>query len=170
MASPVENEMACARTALLCDLRLKVGECALIKLALDAVAAFAPELPGWCNPTSGGCNPRMLLTLLTYSYAASSHASEDIEWDCQQDPATRYITANVSVDQDTIRAFRRGNRPWIEACLAWVLEHASDPNSTVAATGEHGLANLETPSDSPYLILARRRLELAILMDMAMAD
>ncbi|HEY9174874.1 MAG TPA: hypothetical protein VI136_21505 [Verrucomicrobiae bacterium] len=152
------------------DLRLRVGECALIKLALEAVAALAPELPAWRSPADGSYNPRMLLTLLTYSYAAGSYASEDIELDCQQDTATRYIAANVHVHRDTLRAFRRANRPWIEVCLAWVLEHAGDTSAAPVLGEQQASPRLGTQPDSTFLIQARRRVELAILLDMALAD
>ena len=112
----------------------------------------------------------MLLTLLTYSYAAGSQASEDIEWDCQHDPATRFVTSNTFIARDTLRAFRRAHRRWIEACLAWVLEGVSEKKGMINRRNQPGILQPEARAESPYLTRAKRRLELAILMDAAMAD
>ena len=168
--TPAGNPANRAQIAFPDDLRLRVGECALIKLALEAVAALGPELPAWRSRTAGSYNPRMLLTLLTYSYAAGSYASEDIELDCQQDTAARYIAANVRVDQDTLRAFRRANRPWIETCLAWLLERAGDISAAPAMGEQQASPRPGAQPDSRFLIQARQRVELAILLDMALAD
>jgi len=106
----------------------------------------------------------MLLTLLTYCYAAGVYGSEDIVDDCRHDAATRYLCANSSPDQDTIRSFRRANREWIEACLACVYGRVGDVMS--AQTGREPSAI----STGEFLGLARRKLELAIMIDTAMHD
>ena len=112
----------------------------------------------------------MLLTLLTYSYAAGAAASEDIEWACQQDPATRYIIGNACPDQDTVRAFRRAHRPWIESCVATVLERVCAVKRVEAGELVLKDSSRATRSCAPFLERARRRLELAVLMDTAMAE
>jgi len=101
----------------------------------------------------------MLLTLLTYCYAAGVCGSEDIEYDCRNDAVTRYLCANTSPDQDTIRSFRRANRPRIEDCLARVYRSADD------------LAPVPMSRRTTDLTcLVRRRLELAIMFDTAMCE
>ena len=167
---PITNIAPPMRQELPGDLRPLVGECILIKLALEAVDVVADQLP--LRPTlgAGSPGPRILLTLLTYSYAAGTFATEDIEWNCQHDAATRYVSGNANLDQDTLRAFRRANRPWIEACLALVLQLAHRRLRQEAAPSEPERSLLVAEPDSAFLQLARRRLELATLMDMAMAD
>ena len=152
------------------DLRLLMGEGDLIQLALEATTTVGSQLPPWRSLPHQSVSPQMLLTLFTYSYAAGRYSSEDVEWACQADPATRYICGHAVVELDTLKAFRRGNRPWIEAALARVLERANEMKQL--AGGESGWGQLSEGQgrDAAWLDLARRRLELAMLMDMAMAD
>jgi hypothetical protein len=96
----------------------------------------------------------MLLTLLTYCYAAGIYGSEDIEWACEHDVTVRYICANTLPTQDNIRRFRRANRPWVEACLVWVYGKACAAEAT-------------SPDLAPFI---RQKLELAIMVDTATAD
>jgi len=144
-------------------MRQQLGERALIDLALAAVQTVGERLPGPL-PAAGRHSPQMLLTLLTYCYAAGVYGSEDIEYDCRNDAATRYLCANASPDQDTIRNFRRANRHWIERCLACVYGRA------------HGVTSAQTSVESSTLStfelfdFARRQVELAIMIDMAMSE
>jgi hypothetical protein len=94
---------------------------------------------------------RTLLSLLTYCYARDIIASEEIEWACKEDAGARYLCAGILFLRENIREFRRANRPWIEESLAEVL-------MSQAAT-----ADAEAPA------VARRKLELAVMMD-AMCD
>lgn len=152
------------------DLYTLMGERTLISLALQAVDAVATRLPRWENDTDSNASPRMLLTLLTYSYAAGTYASEDVEWACQHREGARYITGNVRLDEDTLRHFRRANRPWIEECLAWVLERVCERMPHLVATDESRETEPGNPTEPAFLQHARRRVELATLMDMALAD
>lgn len=140
------------------DLRQHVGERALIELALDAVQTVGERLPRPLE-AQGRHSPQMLLTLLTYCYAAGIYGSEDIEDDCRNDAATRYLCASTSPDQETIRNFRRANRLRIEDCLALVYRSACDVAPAQMSRGTADLAGF-----------VRRRLELAIMFDMAMCD
>ncbi len=146
------------------DLHALLGERALITLALQAVDAVAARLPRWQGDPDGEAGPRMLLTLLTYCYAAGTYASEDVEWACRRREGARYICGNTCPDQDRLRHFRRANRPWIEECLAWVLERVREqfhPNDR-PESGQ--------PPEPACLEQARGRVKLATLMDMALAD
>ena len=136
------------------DLRQALGERRLIELALEAAHIIGEGLPRPEAVAADQPSPRMLLTLLTYCYAAGIYASEDIEWESESDAGARYICANVPPEQDTVRRFRRANRPWVEACLAWVYGQAfkSDATSAVVAA------------------IVREKVELAILADSATAD
>jgi hypothetical protein len=156
--------------ALAGDLRLLVGECALIRFVRDAVAVVVQALPPGPQRLNTRLDSRMLLALITYGYAAGDYASEDIEWNCQWDPATRQITAAAPVGQDELRAFRRASRPWIEGCLARVLEQVAAARQIGVRECRDGYEVTEEWPNSVFWDLAHRRVELAILMDMAMAD
>lgn len=154
---------------LLGDFRLLVDVTtlgSLVDRAVDAVCAQLPPLSGDLAAT----NHKRLLRLLTYSYCICAFATEDIHRNCATDPATRYFTENAVIDHESIRAFRRANRPWIEACLAWVISQLADAPETASACENLAPLSCELQSDSPALQLARRRLELATLLDMALAD
>lgn len=146
------------------DLHTLLGERVLITLTLQAVDAVAERLPRWQGDPDGDASPRMLLTLLTYCYAAGTYASEDVEWACRRCEGARYICGNATPDLDMLRHFRRANRPWIEECLAWVLKRAWEQlHPAFGSAPGHRL-------ESTCLDQARGRVRLATLMDMALAD
>jgi hypothetical protein len=136
------------------DLRQVVGERRLIELALEAAQVVSEGLPHPERIAGGQPGPGMLLTLLTYCYAAGIYASEDVEWACESDSGARYICANVCPDQETIRRFRRANRPWVEACIVWVCSKAFH----------------EAKTNADFTAVVRQRIELAIMMDTATCD
>ena len=136
------------------DLRSIVGERRLIELALEAAQIVGEALPRPEGTLQDQPSPRMLLTLLTYCYAAGIYASEDIEWACESDAAARYICAKTWPEQDALRCFRRANRPWIEACLGWV----------------YGKACPKDIASTALAALVRQKLDLAILLDTAACE
>jgi transposase len=76
------------------------------------------------NPQAGGkpqYHPRLMLALLTYSYANGIFSSRRIERATWRDVGTRFIAANTHPDHDTIAAFRRVNRAAFEAAFLQVL-------------------------------------------------
>ena len=160
---------AAPNPALLGDLRLLVDETSLVfevERAVDAVTSQLPPLVG--SPALPGI--KRLLGLLTYSYSVGAFATDDIYRLTQFDRAAKYFIGDLVVEPEVLRAFRRANRPWIEACLAQVigqLAAAADTASACEILSPH-LSDL--PSDTPALQLARRRVELATLLDMALAD
>lgn len=139
------------------DLRQLIGERRVIELVLvevqvlgDALATSGPGVT--LMPRS-----RLVLTLLTYCCAAGIYGSEDIEWACRNDSGAHYLSANTLIDQETIRRFRRLHRSWIERCLSRVLFAASRLQPPVAGTPRP-------------LVSAGQKLDIAIMMDMAMCD
>lgn len=145
------------------DLRAIVGERGLVKLALQSVQHFGSDLPLWHVTTEPGFSSRMLLALLTYSYAAGIYASEDIHCACKRDPGAKYLCANTWPEERSLRRFRRKWRPLIESCLQWVC--------AVAETEQYAWsAECETLVTSNPRQLADLRIESAILMDMAACD
>src|SRR5207302_4007175 len=51
-------------------------------------------------------DPKMMLTLITYSYAVGERSSRQIERRCREDVAFRVICANQAPDHATIARFR----------------------------------------------------------------
>ena len=90
------------------DLRRWLGRRGLVGLALEAV-----QTVDWrVNPVTDDnqeIRPQMMLTLLSYCYAAGICGSQDIEWAAQSDKTVRYICAGKEPDWPTIRRFRRRN-------------------------------------------------------------
>ncbi|MBE0540609.1 MAG: transposase [Verrucomicrobia bacterium] len=154
----------------LADLRQAVGERTLIAWSLDAVHLLGDRLPGLSGAAIEEGSPRMMLTLLTYCYAAEIYGSEDIEWACRHDAAVRYVCGNEAPDQESLRRFRRVNRPWIEACLMWVHSKAEAANSPATETEVSPLARLSPQAYADLAVLVHRKLELAILIDTAAND
>jgi hypothetical protein len=140
----------------------------LIQLALEAVQTVGARLPRPLE-SEEGCNPQMLLPLLTYCYAAGIYGSEDIEYDCRNDAATRYLCADALPDQETIRNFRRANRLRIEDCLACVYRNASEMKPAQMNRDPSPVREFkERTIDLAGFV--RRRLELAIMIDTAMCE
>ena len=55
-------------------------------------------------------HPRLMLTLLVYSYANGIFSSRRIERASYRDIGVRFVAANLHPDHDTIAAFRRANK------------------------------------------------------------
>lgn len=145
------------------DLRGIVGERGLVKLALQSVQHFGSDLPLWYATTEPAFSSRMLLALLTYSYAAGIYGSEDIHWACKRDAGARYLCANTWPEEQSLRRFRRKWRPLIQSCLQWVCTVAETTRSI-------RLAESGNPAKASIALPAEQRIEAAILMDMAACD
>ncbi len=152
------------------DLRQAVGERTLIAWSLDAVQLLRDRLPGLSGAAIEEGSPRMMLTLLTYCYAAEIYGSEDIEWACRHDAAVSYLCGNAAPDRETLCRFRRINRPWIEACLMWVHARREAGDSTLTEAAASPLASLTPQAYAELAVLAHRKLEKAILIDTATSD
>ena len=152
------------------DLRDWVGEWGLIGLALDAVQAEAPGAR-WAVETvpENLCAP-MMLTLLTYCYAAGIYASEDVEAACDHNAQVRYICARQYPSGATIRHFRRANRPLVERCLTRTLTEALKRQT--AEAGRRGQSNWQPEALEAARIreLAEYKLQTAVLMDISADD
>src|SRR5438552_19687 len=103
------------------DLREDLGNVILLKLALDAVQALDPAKVNAAGQGMQNLRPQMILTLLSFCYAARIYASRDIEWAIRHDPTVRYICARTFPAWQAIRRFRRSNRELVEQALAYVL-------------------------------------------------
>jgi hypothetical protein len=114
----------------------------LIRVVLAATQSVGDRAFGSCEPVAR-THARTLLSLLTYGYAADIFPSEDIEWACTHDAGARYICAGATFPREAVRQFRRANRAGIQEALTQVLGAAE---------------------------VAKRRLDLAVMMDTAMCD
>ena len=152
------------------DLRHWVDECRLIMLALEAAQRVFSRTAAVGMPANVALNPQMMLTLLTYSYAAGMHASEDIEWASLRDLAMRYICAGSFPDCQAIRRFRRANRQMIEHGLVHVFTEAR--KLRFAGTGQWEVEDpgFAAQTYASILEVVRRKLQLAVMMDTAAAE
>src|SRR6266496_3459218 len=107
MMTKIEHRAGRGGSLLSADLRRSLGEAGLLRLALDAVQALDPHLFDLEGRRAVGLRPQMMLTLLTYCYAAAIYGSRDIACAIEQDRTVRYICANARPDWQTIRRFRR---------------------------------------------------------------
>ena len=152
------------------DLRPAIGERTLIAWCLDAVQILGDRLPHLEGVDREEYSPQMLMTLLTYCYAAEIYGSDDIEWACRNDAAVSYLCGNAAPDRGTLCRFRRINRPWIEACLMWVHARREAGDSAATEAAASPLASLTPQAYAELAVLAHRKLEKAILIDTATSD
>ena len=161
-------EPAIARTPP--DLRQSLGEQILLKLALDAVQAVDQSRLNLAAAGEQKLRPQMLLTLLTYCYAARIYGSREIERAARHDKTVRYICARQYPDWRALRHFRRHNRELLEQCLACVLKktwilHVDPTHEDWAAFLCPGLK-----LEEQFAAAAREKVEVAIIMDTAEND
>jgi len=147
------------------DLRESLGEPILLKLALDGVQTLDPFKLKSSVGGKTALRPQMMLTLLSYCYAARIYGSRDIEWAIRNNATVRYICARTYPEWLAIRQFRRHNRELLEQCLAYVLKRAwllqSDDCTSDWVSPE---------SDWRFVAEARQKIEVAIIMDTAESD
>jgi hypothetical protein len=149
------------------DLRATVGAEALLALTLDAAQSLVVR--PWAA-TKERPNPRMMLTLLTYSYACGVFSAADVEKASSTDETVRYICAREVIRASDVQRFRRGNRPWIEHCLAqviaqvWLRTDARPAFRDAQGGAQHAVILAEAVRS------ARRRLSLAMVLDAEEGD
>jgi hypothetical protein len=114
----------------LVDLRSRLGEGRLAQSVLESiqdVTLFDGEA-GCCGHSRNGLPSAILLTLLTYSYAAGYFASADVEDELNRDDVLRYLAAGHRPQFDDFRQFRRRCRSELRRCLAKVLRRTWECN------------------------------------------
>ena len=154
----------------------------LVRLVLDAVQAAcdpADEQGSWKTQVPVG-RPRILLTLLVYSYASGIYASEQIEDRVTSDPGLRYLSAGARPTWHDLRRFRRQQRPLIQAALAkaiqsvwklgrWPMPPATEPRSgSWDASAASSLADVSLATR--FTLAAKDRIEQAIHWDSMVLD
>jgi hypothetical protein len=123
------------------DLRRLVGEGALARLVLESISnpTAQDRANRCCGHNADGLPSAILLTLLTYSYAACCYGSAEIEEGLQRDDVLRYLTGDCRPQVDDLRQFRRRCRSELRRCLAEVLRRASEHGIDPADPGDTGL-------------------------------
>lgn len=100
----------------------------LVRFLVDALDAL--DIQGFkVNERGTGDEqypPRMMLGLLTYSYATGTFSSRQIERASYEDLPTRFICANTHPDHDTICTFRRENKALFQESFVKVLQMARE--------------------------------------------
>jgi len=166
-APPMNTPTLPPRPEAQADLRLAVGDETLLGLVLAAAQTLVPR--PWASPTERP-NPRMMLTLLTYSYASGWFGADDVERAAFSNPTVRYICAREAVRAEDVRRFRRANRSWVEHCLTqviaqvWLRTNCRAEFRDASGAAQHAVI-LEAACCN-----ARRRLSLALQLDAAEAE
>jgi hypothetical protein len=150
------------------DLRESLGEPILLKLALDGVQSLDPAKLKLAANGTAPLRPQMMLTLLSYCYAARIYGSRDIEWAIRNNATVRYIVRTCP-GWRSMRRFRRNNRELLEECLAYVLKKAwlLQLDADCASADWSGAGS---DLDRKSLAEARQKIEVAIIMDTAEND
>jgi hypothetical protein len=146
------------------DLRVWIDEAKLLTLVFDAVHAIEEEVGSAYGATGlPAGSPRILLTLLTYSYAVGCFASDEIQAKIPFDPSLQYLAAKTCPSANSLRHFRRYHRSILQRSLSnllWLAWQHRDQD----ATGNRG-----TPTPL-FDQLAMRRVEEAVLADTMALD
>jgi hypothetical protein len=152
------------------DLRAWMGERELLKLAFEALHVLeegSEMSPDAARPEPGA--PRVLLTLLTYCYAAGIYSSDEIEAQVPNDPQLAYLCAKTLPLANRLRHFRRYHREFVVKSLSELLQLAwkSHPQNCGPLRAAHDTRQFE----SFFRRAAEQRVQEAILEDtMALDD
>ena len=151
------------------DLRRWLGRRGLVGLALEAV-----QTVDWrvypVTDDSQEFRPQMMLTLLSYCYAAGICGSQDIEWAAQSDKTVRYICGAKEPDWLTIRRFRRRNAELLRQCLAYILKHACALRAARRSSSEPIIDWSESDLDHQIACAVRNRIDTAVFLDAVTND
>jgi hypothetical protein len=110
--------------------------------------------------------PRVLLAIITYCYAAGVFASEDIETAMRDDPGFCALCHNVFPDAASIRRFRRLNRDSIERCLAGLLAALElEPNAPALELARPGLPSRAQTSEGRAAELVEQAMFIDLMSD-----
>lgn len=151
----------------------------LVNAVLDSVRQVQEgNLRRVASPDAGiAFQPRSLLALLTYCYAAGIYGSQDIEALMGRDAGFRRYCQEEFPDWRRLRRFRRENRQVLESCLEGALRNFwRDARDDGPASGGGGPvrragAGATDAAARPLVFAdARNRLEWAMLLDSEAGD
>lgn len=110
------------------DLREWISDDDMVHLVIDAIEGLGMEKFKVNRRGTGSAQyaPRMMLSLLIYSYAQGIFGSRRIERATYRDIGVRYVAGNTHPDHDTIAKFRRENFEAVAESFVKVLELARE--------------------------------------------
>lgn len=134
----------------------------LVSAVLNAVASLDLPRAGLhaAFPNPEGLSVLTLLSVLTYSYASSRFASDEIEESCRLDPALAYLCGGRLPSSPTLRRFRRVYRSQVAQALY----------RTLAASGWGAAQSSGHAVRGDLMAEVRRRIESAVLADTIALD
>ena len=137
----------------------------LLSIVLDAIQTveFPPAKTGYTDDRA--LRPQMMLTLLSYCYAADLVGSEDVVRSLNENPTVRYICAHHFPKWNEIRLFRRHHREELRRCLAQVYQQAWAARLDDGQTSFESFEWFEDVLRADVECLVDRKLEQAILLD-----
>lgn len=158
------------RAGTLNSLSQTLGERTLVKLALDAVQTVdwenvEEELKARCE-----CQPRMMLTLLSFCYASGIYGSQQIRQAMRDHAMVRYICAKEFPDESALRKFRKENRALLTQCLTYMFQQAWALKFDQAEEDFLGYDWFESVLNAQIQSETARRIDLAIFMDVMQWD
>jgi hypothetical protein len=101
----------------------------LIHASLEAAQNFYWNKTG-SSLAASTVNPRVFLSLLSYSYATGVFPSRSIASRCERDQIFQYLSVGTRVTSERIGIFRGHNSEIIKRCLAFVIRKALVPCQT----------------------------------------
>jgi hypothetical protein len=147
------------------DLRAWVSDDVLVSLVFEAV-----HTTGWGEAASRSPaplppgRPRVLLTLLTYSYAIGLYGSDEIENRIPIDPQLLYLSAREDIPSYDLRHFRRYHRAPLQQTLSMVFQLLCEARDQAPA------ARFGVDLSALCASAAERRINEAVLRDTMALD
>jgi hypothetical protein len=147
------------------DLSQSLGEHGLLTMVLNAVQTVDPKRFTMRPGTKPEYRPQMMLTLLTYCYAARIYGSQDIEWAMKHSRTVRYICARTYPGWQAIRRFRRQHRDLVMQCLAYVMKQTWALKFDEGEADYVGYERFESELVKKVNAAVVTRIDTAVLMD-----
>lgn len=110
--------------------------------------------------------PKMMLTLLSYCYAAGIFGSRHVEQAIEDDPTVRYICARTRPRERDIRQFRRQYRAQIRACLIQILRWVWEGKLDRSQADVRGASYDEREFQHQIDRSAQERIDVATFIDL----
>lgn len=157
-----------------------ISERELVSLVLKAVDAIDDDDrdPHGLPRLFHAMQPKLLLAVLSYSYACGYYSSGEIESAVRKDNGLAYLAAGAFPDWNVLRRFRRLHRSAVKDCLKRVFRLALDRRARSVDYGpetrfthNHRLTiTTDFDVDSYLSQIADQRIQLAIQEDSATLD
>lgn len=97
----------------------------LVTLTLEAIERCEDQVGmkgRWPVADYEGFQPKLLLSLLTYGYAAGIYGSEEIHGRLRHEPGLAYLSAGAQPKWNVLMRFRRENKHALSCCLEYFFK------------------------------------------------